>query len=102
MAKEKFSKHLMQDRIDRYVIIASKVGFGTVQYSVTRTSTDGREVIMELTTTGVVFVRAMDRTIITMYCATIPIVKGYFNIEKLPRELLFAICSNQKRGYCGV
>lgn len=102
MAKEKFSKHFVQDRADRYVTIASKVGFGTVLYSINRTSSDGREVIMELTTTGVVFVRAMDRTIITMYCATIPIAKGYFNIDKLPRELLFAICTNQKRGYCGV
>lgn len=102
MAKEKFSKHLIQDREERYLTIATKIGFGTVQYSVTRTSTDGREVIMELTTTGVVLVRAMDMTIITMYCATIPIAKGYFNIDRLPRELLLTISHNQKKGYCGI
>lgn len=102
MAKEKFSKHLVQDREERYITIATKVGFGTVQYSINRTSSDGREIIMELTTTGVVLVRALDKTIITMYCATISIAKGYFGIEKLPRDLLCAILSNQKRGYCGI
>ena len=101
--REKFSKHMVQDRTERYTTIALKVGFGDVVYSIERRrNTDGQMVIMELTTTGVVFVRAMDRTIITMYCATIPIAKGYFGLERIPRDLLLAILHNQKKGYCGI
>lgn len=101
--KEKFSKHMVQDRVERYTTIALKVGFGEVVYSIERRrNSDGQMVIMELTTTGVVFVRAMDRTVITMYCATIPIAKGYFGIERIPRDLLLTILHNQKKGYCGI
>lgn len=102
MRIEKFSKHMLTDRADRYVLIATKVGFGEVLYTKQRVASDGREVIMELTSTGVTIVRSLDRTIITMYCTTLAYVKIYFDIDHLPKNLLSAIMRNQRNGYCMV
>lgn len=102
MVKEKFSKHMTRDRADRYVLIATKVGFGEVLYTRQRVASNGHEVIMELTSTGVIIVRGLDRTIVTMYCTTLACAKLYFELDRLPKNLLSAINRNQRNGYCMV
>ena len=102
MEKTKFSRHMTEDRADRYVTIATKVGFGEVMYTVERNGQYGL-VTMELTSTGVVIVRgSKDKAIITMYCATVSTVKCYFGLERMPNNLYFSVRSNEKRGYCNI
>lgn len=102
MEKTKFSRHMTTDRADRYVTIATKVGFGEVMYTVERDGQYGL-VTMELTSTGVIIVRSsQDRAIITMYCATVSTVKCYFGLERMPTNLYFSVRSNEKRGYCNI
>ena len=104
MGKTSFSRHMIEDRADRYVTIATKVGFGEVLYTSTYSDREGRwhNRTVQLTSTGVCIVRAEDNTIVTMYCATLAIVKSYFRIEKLPRELFAAIRLNERKGYCNL
>ena len=101
MAKTVFSKHMTDDRADRYVTIATKVGFGEVMYTVQRDGQYGL-VTMELTSTGVVIVKGADNRIITMYCATVATVKCYFELARMPMGLYNSVRSNEKRGYCGI
>ena len=42
MEKTTFSRHMIEDRTDRYVTIATKVGFGEVLYTSTYSDRDGR------------------------------------------------------------
>ena len=104
MGKTSFSRHMVEDRADRYATIATKVGFGEVLYTSTYSDREGRwhNRTVQLTSTGVCIVRAEDNTIVTMYCATLAIVKSYFHIEKLPRELFAAIRLNERKGYCNL
>ena len=104
MGKTSFSRHMTEDRADRYATIATKVGFGEVMYTTTYSDREGRwhNRTVQLTSTGVCIVRAEDNTIVTMYCATLSIVKSYFRIEKLPRELFAAIRLNERKGYCNL
>lgn len=97
----RFSNHIKLDREERYITIATKVGFGEVIYTTESKNAKGTTK-MELTTTGVVIVRALDATLITLYCATIPIIKKYFRFEKIPRDLYFVVKNNEKRGYCNI
>lgn len=104
MGKSKFSKHVIEDRLDRCATIAAKVGFGEVLYTSTYSDRAGRwrNRTIQLTSTGVCIVRAEDNTIVTMYCATLAAIKSCFRIEKLPRELFTTIRLNEKRGYCNL
>lgn len=104
MGKTKFSRHMVEDRADRYATIATKVGFGEVRYTSTYSDREGRwhNRTIQLTSTGVCIVRAEDNTIVTMYCATLAIVKSYFHIDKLPRDLFAAIRLNERKGYCNL
>ena len=104
MGNTKFSRHVLEDRLDRCATIATKVGFGEVLYTSTYSDREGRwhNRTVQLTSTGVCIVRAEDNTIVTMYCATLAIVKSYFHIEKLPRELFAAIRLNERKGYCNL
>lgn len=101
MAKTNFSKHMTSERADRYVVIATKVGFGDVMYSTQRNGRYGM-VTMELTSTGVIFVKGADGYVITMYCATVSTVKCYFGLERMPLPLYNMVRSNEKRGYCNL
>jgi hypothetical protein len=102
MKKEKISKHLIEDRMDRYVTIATKVGIGEVQYTVESNGQYGF-VKIELTSTGVIIVRSVvDDMVITLYCATVATIKRYFGFERMPLPLYNAVRSNERRGYCNI
>lgn len=87
--KTKFSKHMIEDRMERYATIATKVGFGEVIFSTIR-EPEGRITerrLLQMTSTGVCIVRSMEDVVITMFCATISITKCYFPIKN------FHLCS---------
>ena len=104
MEKTKFSRHMIEDRVDRYVVIATKVGFGEVLYTSTYSDREGRwhNRTIELTSTGVCIVKAENGTIITLFCATISIAKSYFKLDRLPTGLFAAIRLNERKGYCNL
>lgn len=104
MEKTKFSKHMTKDRVERYVTIATKVGFGEVLYSSTYSDKNSRwyNRTVELTSTGVCIVKSENGTIVTMYCVTLALTKSYFKLEKMPRELFAAIRLNERKGYCNL
>jgi hypothetical protein len=100
MEKVKFSQHMLTDRVDRYVMIATKVGFGEVLYSTAQKGRPNGTTIAELTTTGVMIVKTAEGTIVTMYCATLATAMHTFNLQRLPSALYKVIVRNQTKGYC--
>ena len=104
MGKTSFSRHMVEDRTERYVTIATKVGFGEVLYTSTYSDRNGawKNRTVELTSTGVCIVRAEDKTIVTMYCVTLALAKSYFKIDRMPKELFSAIRLNERKGYCNL
>ena len=104
MEKVKFSKHLVEDRADRFVTIATKVGFGEVIMTSTYSDKEGKwtDRTVELTSTGVCFVKSKDGTIITLYCATIAHIKASFHLDRLPNDLFTVASRNERKGYCNL
>lgn len=101
MGTTNFSRHIVEDRIDRYVAIATKIGFGEILYTVNSTNRYG-DTIMQLTSTGVIIVKTPDEKLITIYCGTIATVKKHFRLDCMPRDLFFTIRNNEKKGYCNL
>lgn len=101
MATTNFSKHMTKDRVDRYVVIATKVGFGETLYVKQERNKYGLTKV-ELTSTGVLIVRGMDETIITMFCATISIAKKHFEVERFSKHLYNSLRLNERKGYCNI
>lgn len=96
--KVKFSEHMVADRMDRYLFIATKVGFGEVVLETATSTTEGRAII-QVTSTGVLMVRGRRNTIITMYLATVSQIHNYFTEQEIPRDIIIAAKSNEKRKY---
>lgn len=102
MTKEKFSKHFINDRMERYVFIATKVGIGDVVYTTQQIDKQNRNAIYELTKKGVLIIRDVtDRTIITMYCPTLCQVKGIFK-QDVSVTMRNVIRGNEKKGFCNI
>lgn len=102
MMRVTLTKHMEQDRLDRYARIATEVGFGRTVMTIKEE--DRRRqyevVTLYLTSTGVLIVRNQQEEIVTMYCPTIRQVQKHFGIERLPQFLFHAICNNYRKGYC--
>lgn len=98
MAKVTFSKHFMEDRSDRYIFIASTVGFGEVVHTHEVNTTKGKGRV-EITTTGVLIVRGYDNVIITMYIASLAEIKKYYDGGEVHREVHLAARRNEKKNY---
>lgn len=102
MMKVAFTKHMTQDRVDRYVKIATEVGFGRTVMTIKREDRirTSEAVTLYLTSTGVLIIRNQSEEIVTMYCPTVAQAKARFGVERLPQFLFNAICDNYRRGYC--
>lgn len=95
----KLSRHFMLERAGRYAYISTTVGIGEVVHTVERINDNSKELVyVSVTNTGVVLVRGVDGTIITMYLAYLEEVKKYFN-NSVPFVLASIINTNMKRGY---
>lgn len=90
------SRHLLEDRADRLISIATTVGFGEITYKRKLTKGIGWAVF---TDTGVMLVTDIhDSFIVTMYLVSIKQATAIFQGE-IPVDLFDAIKRNQKKGY---
>lgn len=104
MTKVVFSKHMIKDRVDRYMTIATKVGIGEVLYTEQQPHQDTNSIVeLNLTSTGVCIIKDIQtQMIVTMYCITLAKIKQNFHLDKLPTNLYNIVMKNQKRGYCNI
>lgn len=90
------SRHLLEDRSERLIKIATTVGFGEIFCKRPLKDGDGWAVF---TTTGVMLVTDRnDSFIITMYLADIAKATAIFDGE-IPKNLLKVLRENKKKGY---
>lgn len=93
----KCSFHLCQERTDRAVFILTTLGMGEPVRE--RQSTRAANVVLRLTTTGVILVcNASTNKIITMYYATIKEASWVAN-GRIPDAVYNRIVKNTKAGY---
>lgn len=103
MERVNFSVHAMTTRADRIAFILHQIGLGEVRAERNTISKSGGECIMQLTSTGVICVRAKDDgTIVTMYLATISVAKTFFDKGIIPKDLFPIINRNQRNGLCNI
>lgn len=99
MKNYRLSNHIIIDREERYLTIATQVGFGEV---VDEIPTKERRRI-SLTSTGVAIIKAPRGEggyIVTVYCPTPRTVsKWYGSRMAVPLEILAATKRNEKRGW---
>jgi hypothetical protein len=94
------SRHLTQDRADRYAFIATTIGVGTVvhTYRQAYNKIEGfPPCTVEITSTGVAMVRGDDGTLVTMYILSIQEARKYFVNAAIPMVLNAIIKSNNRR-----
>lgn len=101
MTRTKFSKHALEDREDRIIWIATKVGFGEVidELQIYDDERGRRRVC--LTTTGVAIIKAADcEFVLTMFIPTQHQIIGWYGAkEATPIHLLNVAKRNEKKGW---
>lgn len=97
--KTKMSKHLVEDRLDRVVYIATTIGFGDVVKETLVDDPKNGKRYHCITTTGVIMVKKLDKeTIITMFIATeAQLMRLYPNKGEIPLYLLSTVRRNAKQ-----
>ena len=88
------SRHLMNDRVDRYLFIATRLGFGDVIHSVKH-----EEDTISITTTGVILVTGRKGTLVTLYIATLAQIMQHYGEQEIPQALLRQVRYNEKRNF---
>ena len=95
------TKHLIEDRADRVVFIATTVGFGDIVEEFYMEDNHGKHFEC-VTSTGVIIVKGLDKkTVITMYVAHHNQIKRLYKERKIPRNLQAVIKRNEKKGWAG-
>lgn len=95
------TKHLIEDRADRVVFIATTVGFGDIVEEFYIEDNHGKHFEC-VTSTGVIIVKGLDKkTVITMYVAHHNQIKRLYKEKKIPRNLQAVIKRNEKKGWAG-
>lgn len=89
------SKHLINDRLDRYLFIATRLGFGEIVFSKPHQTTEGAGKL-SITSTGVILITGYADTLITLYIATVGQVKYYYGDTEVPKQLMKQVCQNAK------
>ena len=98
MIKTIFSEHMTKDRVDRYVFIATKIGFGEVVHTAETQTSKGKGRV-EITSTGLIIVRGYNNIVITMYVATVAQIRLYYKNGIVPRQVILAAKRNEKKNY---
>lgn len=98
MAKLVFSKHMLQDRIDRYVFIATQLGFGEIIFTKPHQTSAGAGTF-NITSTGVIMIIGYNNTVITMYIGSAEQIRAAYGNNQMPRELVHQIRRNEKRNF---
>lgn len=98
MEKVIFSKHMLQDRTDRYVFIATQLGFGEIIFSKPYQTSAGAGTF-NITSTGVIMIMGYNNTVITMYIGSAEQIRAAYGNNQMPRELIHQIRRNEKRNF---
>lgn len=100
MKQARLTEHFMNDRVDRYLTIATKVGFGETIKSVYVNDERNGEAIHHLTTTGVIFIQSVrTNKMVTLYVASPGQVKKIYGNETPPVSLIKIAKRNEKKGW---
>ena len=96
MKKMKFSEHILNERMERVVAIAMAVGMGEVVLTVPDKEPHR---VASLTSTGVVFITAENKTIVTTYLATIPQADKLYHVagKEMPKAIKQVVKNNAKK-----
>lgn len=95
------TRHLVEDRADRVVFIATTIGFGEVVEEFYVNDNHGAHYEC-VTSTGVIIVKGLDRkTVVTMYVAHHNQVKRLYKDREIPRGLKVVVKRNEKKGWAG-
>ena len=95
------TNHLIDDRMDRVVFIATTIGFGEVVEEFYVNDNHGQHYEC-VTSTGVIIVKGLDRkTVVTMYVAHHNQVKRLYKDREIPRGLKVVVKRNEKKGWAG-
>lgn len=98
MKKVVFSKHMLQDRTDRYVFIATQLGFGEIIFTKPHQTSAGAGTF-NITSTGVIMIMGYNNTVITMYIGSAEQIRAAYGNNQMPRELVHQIRRNEKRNF---
>ena len=91
------SFHISEDRLDRAVFIATKIGYGNVVHEKFYVTEDRGCYWRQVTDTGVLFVLNEDKTrLITLWLAKVNQAVEVFDGAKLPQYLYKKIMKNQQ------
>ena len=101
VVKVEFSEHALEDREERIVWIATKVGFGNVVDTIVTHDAERGYRRVELTSTGVAIFKPMDKEIvITMYLLSMrKLIAFYGGKDHVPIHLLNVVKRNEKKGW---
>ncbi len=101
MTKQEISQHIIQDRLERMVLIATTIGYGNV---IKEFVTQGKygKVRQCITDTGVVIIKEMfTEKVITVYAIRINRAIALYRTEapneRIPQKLYTAIINNEKK-----
>jgi hypothetical protein len=93
------TKHLLEDRADRVVFIATTIGFGEILEEFYIEDNHGRH-YEYVTSTGVIIVKGLDRkTVVTMFIGRMNQIKRLYGDKEIPQSLKVVIKRNEKRKY---
>ena len=98
---EKFipTNHLIEDRADRVVFIATTIGFGETVEEFYVNDNHGAHYEC-VTSTGVIIIKGLDRkTVVTMYIGRMGQIKHLYGDREIPRGLKTVIKRNEKKKY---
>ena len=101
MTKQEISKHIIRDRMERMVLIATTIGYGNI---VREFITDGKygKIRQCITDTGVMILKEYDTNkVITLYVITIDRLIATYRSEapneRVPQYLYKTVLNNQKK-----
>ena len=101
MTKQEISKHIIKDRMERMVLIATTIGYGNI---VREFVTDGKygKIRQCITDTGVMILKEYETDkVITLYAITIDRLIATYRAEvpneRVPQYLYKTVLNNQKK-----
>lgn len=98
---EKFvpTTHLIEDRMDRVVFIATKVGFGEIVEEFYIEDNHGKHYEC-VTSTGVIIIKDLSKkVVVTMFVGRMGQIKRLYGDRKIPQNLLAVVKRNEKKKF---
>ena len=93
------TKHLLEDRADRVVFIATTIGFGEILEEFYIEDNHGKH-FAYVTSTGVIIIKGLDKkTVVTMYIGRMGQIKKLYGERDIPSGLKVVVKRNEKKKY---